>query len=320
MDNVNTHISGRDEVFVRREGVVVKTVVYVDVLLIINYIINLLLVLCTAKISGIKPQRRKIVAAALFGSLCSLTIFLPFLGFFAELLLKLAISALIVRIAMPYDSAREYLRRWFAFFAVNFFFAGSMLGIWMAFTPQWMMYYNGVVYFDISTISLIGATIAAYLLLSLMSRVSRAGRLQGDLCKVRIYLGERMCELSGLIDSGNSLSEPFSGMPVMVCWLEEVRQLMSPQVADCIMNGDFSGLLELDIPFRLVPYSAVGGGGVLPAFTPDKLIVRDKQGAHRVENVYVALSAKKVGDGRYGAILNPDMIRVKTSIGGVVKQ
>ena len=83
-----------------------ETAVYVDVLLVLNYIVNLLLVLCTAKLSGVLPVRRKIVAAALVGSLCSLTIFLPFMGFFYDVAAKALISALMVRVAFPYISVK----------------------------------------------------------------------------------------------------------------------------------------------------------------------------------------------------------------------
>lgn len=293
------------------------TVVYVDVLLVVNYIINLLLLLCTAKLTGVLPKRRKIVAAALFGCLCSLTIFLPFLGFLGETASKLLVSAILVRIGMPFHGLRTFLWHWFVFFAVSFCFAGAMLGVWMLAAPEWMMYYNGVVYFNISTVSLILTTVAAYVLLSVMNRFGKVGRLEGSLCRMQIFLGGRMCALTGLVDTGNGLFEPFSGAPVVVCRLDAAAALFSPETLRALKNGSWTELDELRATFRIVPYSGVDGSGVLPAFAPDKLIVQDDKGERHIAYVYVALSVQQIGNSRYSAILNPELISVKIKSGGV---
>lgn len=292
-----------------------NTTVYVDVLLIINYIINLLLILCTAKLSGIRPKRRKIVAAALVGSLCSLTIFLPFMGFFAEFFARLSFSALIVRIALPYYNLRTYIKQWFIFFAASFFFAGAILALWMLFAPQWLLYYNGILYLDISSFTLLVSVIAAYLLLLAGERAARAGRLPGSLCKVQIYLGGRMCALDGLVDTGNALTEPFSGAPVIVCGLDEAAPLL-PEAAVELLRQYPAGALPTVPAFRLIPYRALGKSGVLPAFAPDRLMVKNEQGAFLVEQAYVALSLERVGDARYSVLLSPDLIRHRAAAQG----
>lgn len=150
--------------------------VYVDVLLVMNYIINMLLIVCMGKLSGREPKRRRIVAAALFGAATSLTIFLPFMGVFLSILMKLVISAAIVLIAFSYINLRIFFKQLFLFFAVSFSFAGVMLGIWLAFSPKGMTYYNGVVYFDISSFLLIITTAVAYALLAIASRLTRGGQ------------------------------------------------------------------------------------------------------------------------------------------------
>lgn len=289
------------------------SVVYVDVLLILNYLINMLLILCMAKLAGRTPKRRRIVAAALFGSLCSLTIFLPFMGFFLSILSKLLISAVIVLIAFPYINPVEFIKQLFLFFAVSFFFAGVMLGIWMAFTPNGMTYYNGVVYFNISSFSLIVATMIAYGLLLVGNRLARGGRLHTVIYKTTIFYGGKATVVTGLVDSGNSLYEPFSDTPVVVCWLEDIASILPREAVRSIRNGttvttDFAGI---GMKMRLIPYDNIGGAGVIPAFKADKLILTRHKEKIRVESVYIAVSSQKVGDSRFNAILNPDLISMK---------
>lgn len=294
-----------------------ETKVYVDVLLVLNYVINMLLILCMAKLTGRKPKRRRIVAAALLGSAGSLTIFLPFFGFAVSILWKLLLSMIIVLTAFSYVSFRLYCKQLFVFFAVSFFFAGVMLAVWMAFAPRGMLYYNGVVYFNISSITLLLTTTIAYGLLSIFQRFTRGGRLQTAVYQADITLGGRTVTVQGLVDTGNSLYEPFSDIPVMVCGLADVATLLPQGLAEAILSGrHLSGELPGGLPLRLVPYDNVGGGGAIPAFRPDLLRLVGPGGEFRVETVYIAMTMQKIGGEGYNAILNPDLIGVKILQGG----
>jgi stage II sporulation protein GA (sporulation sigma-E factor processing peptidase) len=284
-----------------------ETGVYVDVLLVLNYIINMLLLMCAAKLAGRSPARRRIVAAALFGSVSSLTIFLPSMGFAVEFLARLAISGGIILIAFRWMSAKTFFKELFLFFAVSFFFAGIMLGLWLLLKPNGMLFYNGIVYFDISFISLIVATVAAYAVLSLFHRFSRNGRIKPDIYRVFVYLGNTVVALNGLVDSGNALCEPFSGLPVMVCGLEDVESLLPDGAVRAIRSENYTNIEGKAPFFRAIPYSDVSGSGVIPAFRPDRIELHTKRGKKVVESVYIGVTRHPVGNDSYEAILNPDI-------------
>lgn len=278
--------------------------VYADVLLVINYVINTLLVACTAKLSGARPKRRRIVAAALVGAASSLTIFLPFFGFWLSLLFKLAVSAAMVLAAFGAGGARVFFRRWFLFFAVSFSFAGVMLGVWMLFAPAGMTYYNGVVYFDISPLVLIAAAAAAYAVLALGGRIMRGAGVSSKIVHVHIALGSRSVVLNGLLDTGNGLREPFSGDPAAVCGEKDLSPLLPPRfLADIAAGAPPEGF-----SIRMIPFSSVGGGGVLPAFRPDLMRIWTPRQSCVAENAWIAVSAEPVGDGRYSCLINPEML------------
>ena len=290
-----------------------QTPVYVDVLLVLNYAVTALLVICTAGLMGIKIKRREIVTAALLGSLGSLTIFLPFMGFFTLLITRILLSGLIVLAALSFRGVGQFFKGWFIFFAVNFFFAGVMLGIWMLFAPNGMLYYNGVVYFNVKPVTLLLSTVAAYLLLRLGGRLSRGGRLSGNRCRATIKLRGNTCALQALIDTGNSLYEPFSGIPVIVCRLEALKHLLTPSLYQALKKGDLEAAAEVPgVKIRMVPYAGLGSFGALPAIQIDELIIQRGKDLFKAELVYMALSGERFGEG-YDAILNPDLIRVPLS-------
>lgn len=289
-----------------------QTTVYVDVLLVLNYVVTVLLLACTAKLLGIKIKRRRIVVAALLGAMGSLTIFLPFMGFWQMLFTRVALSAGIVLAALPWRGGWQLLKGWFVFFAVNFFFAGVMLAIWMLFAPGGMLYYNGVVYFHVSAPLLLITTAAAYLLLGLFGRLSRAGRIPHSTCRATVTLDGKSCAMDALVDTGNSLCEPLSGIPVMVCSLQAVGDILEPGLYQAIEEGNLEAYAQIArTRVRLIPYSAVGGKGTLPALKADRLVTEQNGIQYSTELVYLAISKQPIGPDGCQALLNPDLMAQK---------
>ena len=54
--------------------------VYADILFVVNYAVNLALLLISARLLGIIPKKKRICLAALLGAAGSLIIFLPLNG------------------------------------------------------------------------------------------------------------------------------------------------------------------------------------------------------------------------------------------------
>lgn len=66
--------------------------VYADVLVVVNYIVNLLLLLASAKLLGVVICRWRLCAGALVGALGSLVIFLPYVGMWFQILYKILLA------------------------------------------------------------------------------------------------------------------------------------------------------------------------------------------------------------------------------------
>ena len=290
--------------------------IYVDILLVINYLVNLLLLTGTAKIAGRRPRGRRIVAAALWGAVCSLTIFLPPTPLWLSLGEKLLVSASVVLIAFRWLSGRVFAKELLLFFAVTFCFAGVLLGLWFTLRPQWMTYYGGVVYLDISSFTLLVSTVAAYALLEILWRLLRRGPSPQDILPVSMTLGPRSVALTGLVDTGNALREPFSGTPVIVCSLEDIAPLLPHNTVAALSRGDFAkGLWDGGgLPLRGVPYGAVGAKGLLPAFRGDKLTIGTGPDRQVAESFYVAISLSPIGDERYNTLLHPEILAVSLPV------
>ena len=73
--------------------------VYADVLVAVNYIINLLIILASGKILGIILSRRRTCLSALLGAAGSLIIFLPYISWWFQLFYKIVLTCAIAATA-----------------------------------------------------------------------------------------------------------------------------------------------------------------------------------------------------------------------------
>lgn len=291
--------------------------VYVDILLFINFIIDYILLMITEKLCGRKKSKKRTVLAASIGSLSSLSIFLPYLGLPTEVALKVGISAVMLLIAFEYISFKRLAWEFFIFFTVNFLAAGLLLAITVVFKPRNMLYYNGVVYFDISAVVLIVNIALVYLVITLVDMFVRGTSMQNGTFNVQLEFMGKTHSFRAIMDTGNKLREPFSGTPVIVVGIQDLQELFSPDLISYILknkweNEKFSGNMDSEIKkrFRVVPCSHVGGSGLMPALKGDKLVAtNEKKPSHTIicEDFYIGVHPSKVGDSEYNMLLNPVM-------------
>ncbi len=272
-----------------------KQTIYIDVLLGINLFINYFLLLSVSKFLSIPLQRMRLLFGSLLGAVYSLSILLPEIPVVLSLLMKLAMSATIILVSYPFHGLKEFLRELADFYIISFSFAGLMIAVWYFIAPQGMIINNSVVYFNISPLVLILLTVVCYLVIRLINRITGRQAPDSLYCRIQIEYGGNKSDCMAKVDTGNSLCEPFSNYPVVVVCDEYINGMLPPESSGKI---------------RFVPFHAVSGEGLLPAFKPDKLIIHCAGKQYEQKNVYIAVATKKLGD--TGALLNPDLLQ-KTS-------
>lgn len=263
--------------------------VYVDVLLAVNYAVNLVLLLVAARFMGAVVGRRRLCSAALLGAAGAMAIFLPPCGYFFQALYKAALTLAMTVAAFGLKPWRRLAKALFALMVSSFLFAGLMLAL--QFFWSGVRYHNGIVYFDVSALDLVFWTAVSYAFLWLFERLFLNRTGEKRLCHVTVDLDGKQIAFRALADTGNQLKEPFSGAPVIVC---------------------DKTLLERVIPsnperIRLIPCSTVIGGTVLEAFHPDRVRIAHGQSETVTSDVYIAQSREPIR-GEYEAVFNPQMI------------
>ncbi len=299
-------------------GIVREQVVYIDILLGVNLLINYFLLLITARLAGVPPNRWRLFGASALGAVYSLAIFAPKLPLPLDLLLKALLAATITAAAFGIKGKRLYLRAYCVFLAATFLFGGIFLTIYILTAPEGMLVNNSTIYFNISALQLVIYTITAYLALTLAGFVARRRAPQELAYRVIISYGGRQAALEGIVDTGNSLKETFSQAPVAICGLKELRELLPARLYDILACDDVTGAMqrlsasEFAATVRVVPYHDVSGEGLLYAFRPDGLTLEQNGKVRDAKSVYVGISPKPLSRMDFACILNPQIIELST--------
>ena len=275
------------------------TVIYVDTLFLLNTMVDYLLLLASARLAGEPLARLRFALGAVLGGLYAVAIFLPGMGFLARPLCRGAAAVLMVLLA--FWRSRRLLRQVLIFLALACAFGGGVVAIGLM-GQGGLTLGKGVFYssLDLKTV-LLSAAVCYGVLTLVFRRLAAHTSLSGELVEVRLFLADRHLELTALVDTGNTLTDPATGRPVMVAEGEKVGGLFP--------DGKAPAAEELCRPVealerlsrqgwqgrcRLLPYQAVGVEcGMLLALRLDGARV----GTEDYGKLLLALSPTRLTDG-----------------------
>ena len=283
--------------------------VYADILILINLYINYLLLQLTQKVLRRRFSKGRVLAASVVGALCSLIMLLPPLPGLLLFFFRLLLATGIVYLAGGEKRISYLIRQTLLFFAANVLLCGLVLLLWNLFLPNFVAVNNGVIYLNLSAVTLLAMTTLAYGLLSALDRLRPKGE-EKTLFRLRVSTSNGSIECQGLLDTGNSLSDPFTGTPVVVVCYRIVEPVLPEQVK-AFMERVFEKkepIQELPVctAVRWIPCTSVGTTQLLPAFVPEKLECFDGGKWKRAREVMVALTPHSLG-GDCEALLNPSL-------------
>lgn len=273
------------------------TVVYIDLVFLLNLIANYLLLLAAGRMAGVVLVRWRIGLGAGAGALYAVLVFLPGMEWLSGWPCKLGAGVLMPLAA--YGGERFILKVTVMFFGASAALAGLVLGLELLGNVSLTMK-NGVLYTPVDVRLLLLLFTVCYFALSLFFR--RVGVREGGLSRLEIAMEGGCASLTALRDTGHTLVDPADNRPVVVAYWKSLAGLLPPwadpsqpirSVELCHAAGSRQA--------RLVPYRAVGVEcGMLLALRARRVTVDGRpQG-----RLLVALSPTPLdGDGGYQALI-----------------
>ncbi len=270
------------------------TIIYLDVLFLLNFAVDYLLLLATARITGEVISRLRLAAGALLGALYAAVLFLPGWDWLARPACKLCSAVLMVLIA--FGTSKRFLRLLLIFFGASAALGGVVLALQLL-GAGGLTLENGVLYTGFDVRLLLVTVILSYVLLSVVfERAAKHGGTRRDIQTACLYMDGVNFRLTVLIDTGNTLTDPVNNQPVLVA---EARALQGGSLgaldpADPVGSMERVEDAKLKKRCRLLPYRAVGvENGMLLALRFDTVVI----GQRSWNGLLVALSPTPVSDG-----------------------
>ncbi len=216
--------------------------------------------------------------------------------------IRLFFLILIIVFSFNIKSRKMFIRLLVIFMIVNFVFAGLMLLLWTFFAPDNMYFYNGIVYFDIDIAFLVVSTVICYAILKLYAFFNKRKVIYDVVYNVEIYLNNRIIKCRGFVDSGNSLTDPFTGEPVIIASFDLVGEALG------LDNYEMLSDYNTDLMIHYIPCESINNNSLLPIIRSDKITVLKNNKSIDIDRAVVGISKYKIRNGEFGVLLNSALI------------
>lgn len=244
--------------------------IYLDFMIVLNFLVDFLLLLGTNRLSGFPAQPWRCSCAALLGAVYSGASFLPGFSFLGNILWRGVCLCLMGIIA--FGITWNALKRGALFLLLSLAMAGIALHIGQE--------------------NLLSILLCVLLCL-LLSLISFGGQAGGrEYVPLKIALGDKSASILALKDTGNMLRDPVTGEPVLVISaavagrLTGLTQMQLKNPLETLSSSILPGL-------RLIPYHSIGNaGGFLLAKRFEDVVIAGKR-----KSTLVAFASEGLGNG-----------------------
>jgi stage II sporulation protein GA (sporulation sigma-E factor processing peptidase) len=317
-------------------GVNLDLEVYIDVIFLINFIMDIILLLIVKIILKSSCKVLRIfsgAAAGAFGA-CILTVMPDLNGLLQFLLSYVIICLAMICIAFPRTDWRTRGKALAVLYISTFFLGGAMNSLY---------YYSRVGYYFrellqgklFQNLDTFHFVVIVFITLSLtpilIKTILLFRRGKAELYQLQLWYKDKSVDLVGLLDTGNHLRDPIYGKPVLVSEYSALKPLLSVHQADklgkliditegnpvsteneetAVSEIQFDDDIGEQINIMMIPYHSIGKkNGMMPAFTMNRIIIWDGKEEICNEKVIVAVSRNKLSrQNEYQVILHTDIM------------
>lgn len=265
-----------------RGGGRLEQVIYGDVLLVINFSMDFLSLYLAAKLLHRPIRTLPMSVAAALGALYALLSLYLRGGNLVITLCNILASCLLVWVAFRPRRVAEFCKETALFYGIGFLLGGCMTALYNL-CNSYLFSDKVYAFGNLSDLSaeltfgwfVVLAAVSAVISLALGWLFTRSAHRQTR--EVQVELLGRSVGLTLLCDSGNLLRDPISGTPVLVCAYGAISPILYPKLRAFFSDPSPARVSVLDSDgarrIRAIPMQGVGGGGMLFALRPDRVLV-----------------------------------------------
>ncbi len=290
-----------------------RTVIYLDILLAVNWIVDYFLLVGTAALTGCAASRWRLLAGGVLGGASALIFLAPELPLWLQAAYQLATGTLVLLAAFRVRRFRHFAKLWAWYFLLNLCYSGLVLAaVWRMAVPV-VRQNNLAFYYDVSPMLLVGCVVSMYLLLRLLLLLFDVPR-SDKVVRVQAQAGELRLDVEVLIDSGMTAEDMLLSRPLLLLsWTDALggvarstREAELRQGLGLWFSSKATEKAQLPQGMHLVPLHTAAGPLLAPAMTAQAVIngraaqvtlafCEERFRAGRVQGVFGARSYEMIG-------------------------
>lgn len=284
-----------------------QQVVYGDVLFLVNFSIDFLVLFMAGYFLHIKRRPFRLLLAALVGGIYGVVILLPALSWWGTLLVHFFMAFCLCLIAYAPIGRRMFFSLFLSFFGAALLLGGALTAFYSFLATVFEASgTNAVTSEKKAEMFLFYAAISA-LVLFVGGRVLAKRKNRREVM-VEVWEGEKSTTFCGLVDSGNLLADPLSGKPVILVRRKEALSLIPGEALRSLERGADERSLPIHLRRKIRVILARGAVGqqVLLGYLPDDIYLygRDREKNKYAVDAILAVAEQEAKDfGGYAGIV-----------------
>ena len=295
----------------KRGGGRIKTVVYLDVLLLTNFLAAYLLLLAAGALSGQRAPFARMLAGSALAALSALILFAPEQPYPVQVAYKAATALGITAAAFGWRSRRRLVTAacWYA--ALNIALAGAVLLVILRTGTRVADTANLTVYLRVSPLLLLALSGACCAAVELGLRIFTRREAPTKTAGLELELCGQPVRLRAALDTGCHLRDPVTCLPVLlISWPAAKGRL--PGGVNAFLGQWFQGLHPSTPPvgasLRVIPCNTAAQHALLPGFAVADISTITETGMQSLGRTAIAFCPQPFQSGEYEALYGSDFL------------
>lgn len=264
--------------------------VYIDVLFAVNWIMNFIILALAHKILRSRGNYKRIAIGSAGASIsyCILIVLTAIPYVIREIILFTIVYFIMIKISLNIKSIRIMIKAAIVVYGLCIFIGGLFEWTMVHILKTQKTPINFLYFLMISAGSY-------FIIIGLHKAYVAFFSKKQDIYPVTVLFHENKIKIYGLLDTGNSLTDPISKKPVCIIETELIK--------DWIENIDYEH-------YRFIPFHSIGKShGLLKGIIVDKLIVEKDMDEIVIEKPILGMYDRRLSSsGKYSLILNPMLL------------
>lgn len=277
--------------------------VYWDIMFLINFTIDYIILYSTAKTVFLKRNFFKMILGAVIGGIYGIFIFEKSIVF--NILTYILVTLLILYVAF----SKLNFKIISTFYIISFLFGGisnylnNMYGV--------IKMSNGFIFVENNLFAvLMGVILSSFIIVISLKLIKRNVIKHKQIKTVDIFFEGKSVTVSGMLDTGNLLLDPITKYPVILVSFDDIEKIISSDLKKFLEEKENLCVninRKIINKIRLIPYKNSNSNDVLKGFKPDYIVIKEED-ERKITDVIIAVTYNKLSENNeFNAILNPQI-------------